>query len=248
VERASELRTADWGACAPIDTLASIRQRVAELATTGSAQTVDEVWRSLVEARNQPGLPALIHELLEQGHLERVRDSHGNTLRFVLIDTLLELGFPHALEVRPEDLEFHRFVTDATWRPGAHSAELTIAAGVGAFAWTALWSLGLVSMLSFDPRRAWVLVPLAIALVHAVVAIVYAAKARVSTPDKRNRLAGPLSKLGWMGFIGLGTIALAQLVIGGSAGVVTTVVALPSMITAALSAFTAWRIRTLRLG
>lgn len=46
--------------------------------------------------------------LLEGGQLEGLKERRGRTCRSVAVETLLRLGFPYALEVRPEDLEHLR--------------------------------------------------------------------------------------------------------------------------------------------
>jgi hypothetical protein len=48
------------------------------------------------------------HRLLETGKLEGLVDSRGRSCRAVAVESLLALGFPYALEVRPEDLEHLR--------------------------------------------------------------------------------------------------------------------------------------------
>jgi hypothetical protein len=48
------------------------------------------------------------HRLLESGKLEGLVDPGGRSCRAVAVESLLSLGFPYALEVRPEDLEHLR--------------------------------------------------------------------------------------------------------------------------------------------
>ncbi|NOJ93811.1 hypothetical protein HMI51_12840 [Corallococcus coralloides] len=45
------------------------------------------------------------HRLLEGGNLDGLVDSDGRSCRATAVESLLSLGFPYALEVRPEDLE-----------------------------------------------------------------------------------------------------------------------------------------------
>ncbi|WP_147448856.1 hypothetical protein [Corallococcus terminator] len=45
------------------------------------------------------------HRLLEGGTLEGLVDADGRTCRAATVESLLALGFPYALEVRPEDLD-----------------------------------------------------------------------------------------------------------------------------------------------
>jgi hypothetical protein len=50
----------------------------------------------------------VFHRLLETGKLEGLVDTRGRTCRAVAVEALLSLGFPYALEVRPEDLDHLR--------------------------------------------------------------------------------------------------------------------------------------------
>jgi hypothetical protein len=50
----------------------------------------------------------LLHALLEGGQLAGLEDTTGRTCRAAATEALLRLGFPFALEVRPEDLEHLR--------------------------------------------------------------------------------------------------------------------------------------------
>ncbi|WP_164007508.1 hypothetical protein [Pyxidicoccus trucidator] len=48
------------------------------------------------------------HRLLDSGKLEGLVDTQGRSCRAAAVEALLSLGFPYALEVRPEDLEHLR--------------------------------------------------------------------------------------------------------------------------------------------
>lgn len=50
----------------------------------------------------------IFHGLLEGGTLEGLEDEQGRSCRAAAVESLLSLGFPYALEVRPEDLEVLR--------------------------------------------------------------------------------------------------------------------------------------------
>jgi hypothetical protein len=50
----------------------------------------------------------VLHELLEGGRLEGLAESLGRPCRAAAVEALLGLGFPYALEVRPEDLAYLR--------------------------------------------------------------------------------------------------------------------------------------------
>jgi hypothetical protein len=66
----------------------------------------------------------VLHQLLEGGQLAGLEEATGRTCRAAATEALLRLGFPFALEVRPEDLEHLRGQdTDAPgrypWAPWA---------------------------------------------------------------------------------------------------------------------------------
>ena len=53
-------------------------------------------------------MAVLLHQFLEGGQLAGLEDASGRTCRAAATEALLRLGFPFALEVRPEDLEHLR--------------------------------------------------------------------------------------------------------------------------------------------
>jgi len=57
----------------------------------------------------------LLHQFLEGGHLAGLEDASGRTCRAAATEALLRLGFPFALEVRPEHR--HRVAADAVRQP-----------------------------------------------------------------------------------------------------------------------------------
>jgi hypothetical protein len=240
VERVFDAWSEDRGTTPDTDALAAIRRNVYELSNQPRAEGVDEVWKALLAARSDPRLAGLIHELLDEGHIDRLRDSHGNTLRFVLVDTLLELGFPHALEVSPKDLELYRNEGGTTSRPGVLAAGFTVAAGVGSFAWAGIWMLLTTAMVIMKHGLLWALFPLAVAAAHGIAAVVYGSRA---VDAGRDRPGASLAALGWMGFIGPAMIGIAQTVVGHEAWLLATFMAVPAMLTAALCGLTSWRLR-----
>lgn len=60
----------------------------------------------------------LFHRLLEGDTLKGLVDDWGMSCRAAAVEGLLALGFPYALEVRPEDLEHLRQVRARRRRPG----------------------------------------------------------------------------------------------------------------------------------
>ncbi|MFY0525273.1 hypothetical protein ACN28I_19715 [Archangium gephyra] len=69
----------------------------------------------------------LLHQLLESGRLAGLADAGGRSCRAAATEALTRLGFPYALEVRPEDLAFLRGQDEAQgfpWVPTAAGALL----------------------------------------------------------------------------------------------------------------------------
>ncbi|HEY0096926.1 MAG TPA: hypothetical protein VGB96_21545 [Archangium sp.] len=76
----------------------------------------------------------LLEQLLESGRLAGLEDAGGRSCRAAATEALTRLGFPYALEVRPEDLAFLRGQDEASqgfpWVPTAAGALLV--AGIAA--------------------------------------------------------------------------------------------------------------------
>ncbi len=87
----------------------------------------------------------LLQQLLESGRLAGLADAGGRTCRAAAIEALTRLGFPYALEVRPEDLDFLRGQDEASegfpWVPTAAGA-LVVAGIVAQWAGPLLQGLG----------------------------------------------------------------------------------------------------------
>jgi hypothetical protein len=243
VERLGELRTTEWGEGPPVDRLSPIRRRFADLRPDASTHAVDAIVVALRRARGEPQVAALIHELLSDGLIDRVRGSSGFTLRYLLVDTLLELGFPHALEVRPEDLELLRAEDRPTER-GSIAGGFTLAVATGSLMWiglAALFSLARIDMDSWM-RYPWPLIPLAVAALHAVLSIRWSARAIGATGHARQAAVAPLKRLGWAGLFGPVCSFMAWLIVGHDVLAAGLITAAPSMLTAALCGLTASRI------
>ncbi len=71
------------------DVAGRLNQLLDEMARGGGSRQVADVF----------------HGLLDGGALEGLRDERGRTCHAAAVEGLLSLGFPYALEVRPEDLE-----------------------------------------------------------------------------------------------------------------------------------------------
>jgi len=80
----------------------------------------------------------LLQQLLESGRLAGLADAEGRSCRAAATEALTRLGFPYALEVRPEDLAFLRGQAEASqgfpWAPTA--AGTLLVAGLAAQWWS----------------------------------------------------------------------------------------------------------------
>lgn len=142
----------------------------------------------------------LLHGLLEGDQLVGLEDAEGRTCRAAATEALLRLGFPFALEVRPEDLEHLRSqdkgsegLSWASW-----AATGTLGAGIVA-QWLAL---------SEDPTHGSVL-PLVLLMGLSLMALVPA----VLAPERSNS-----QRAGWLGLLILALIQLYLGVFGGYYG------------------------------
>lgn len=74
------------------------------------------------------------HHLIESGRLEELADEAGHSCHETAIKGLLSMGFPYALEVRPEDLQRLRPPEQkATWKRLLTPLAATVAAGGAVF-------------------------------------------------------------------------------------------------------------------
>jgi hypothetical protein len=205
-------------------TVDALRAAVSELAASPSAQGADGLIASLAVAEPSPQLATFLTETLELPALHEVRDSHGVPLRWRLVDRLLGLGFPHALTVSPEDLEYHRS------RSGRGGFPLAAALTMAAAFISSLWSLSVLALVLAPPHPWSYLLDLATAgscAIHGIAAFISALRA------SRGERAPALGSLGLMFFL---LPAIAAL--GGRLAVV---VGAPAMITASLCVVTAAR-------
>lgn len=135
----------------------------------------------------------LLHGLLESDQLAGLEDAEGRTCRAAATEALLRLGFPFALEVRPEDLEHLRGLGQGTeglsWASWAATG--TLGAGIVA-QWLALTE---------DPTQGTVL-PLVLLMGLSLMALVPA----VLGPERSNSQRA--------GLLGLLILALIQLYLG----------------------------------
>jgi hypothetical protein len=81
-------------------------------------------------------------EQLEEGSLMELRDKQGWTCHAAAVEAVIEMGYPHALALQPDDVEFLN--AEKLKRP-TRLWPLTIAAGLGLTASVALALLGVAS-------------------------------------------------------------------------------------------------------
>lgn len=207
-----------------------LRAAVRDLADAPSAESADAFVRQLTDAANGPELGTFITETLELTALHQVTDSSGATVRWRLVDRLLSLGFPHALLVSPDDLDYHRERSRSSERV---PAVLTAIAAVLSTAWSfsfALMAVAVSSRNGWEVRLATLLLFLASA--HNVTALVAGVKA------SRGQHSPALAPLGWSVFGVLGVAGLAQL-IDRNGAFITLFLAAPTLVTSLLCALTA---------
>ncbi len=205
-----------------------LRAAVRELAEAPSAEQADALVERLARTPPSNDVALFITQTLELAALHEVRDSRGVPVRWRLIDRLLALGFPHALHVTPEDLDYHR-LRSTTSVPAA----LTVATSFLTALWCFLWG-ALALGLDAGREKHAVLAVIVSAIAHAIAALLQSFKA------SRGAQAPWLKRLGWAGLFGPLVVFLATNV-DEHLAVPVFVLGLPSMITALLCAITASR-------
>ncbi len=144
----------------------------------------------------------LLHQFLESGQLAGLEDASGRTCRAAATEALLRLGFPFALEVRPEDLEHLRALDPSApsrfpWAPWGAAGAL----GAGTVTEWLLTQSASPSLPSEEP-----LLPLVLLMGLSLLSLVPA-------------LLGPeRSDARRAGLLGLLVLALVQLFLGVSGG------------------------------
>jgi hypothetical protein len=144
----------------------------------------------------------LLHQFLESGQLAGLEDASGRTCRAAATEALLRLGFPFALEVRPEDLEHLRTLDPSApsrfpWAPWGAAGAL----GAGTVTEWLLTQSASPSLPSEEP-----LLPLVLLMGLSLLSLVPA-------------LLGPeRSDARRAGLLGLLVLALVQLFLGVSGG------------------------------
>lgn len=203
-----------------------LRFAIRELASLPSPKVADRLVAQLGAAPASAELTELICRTLELTNLHELRDSRGVTVRWRLVDRLLALGFPHALQVTPEDLDYHRHVKPS----GDQLALRTLTACMGLISvlWSSLLSLLLVMGASGTGLKGLGAgAALLVSLGHGVLAMVTAIGGHHSQPRKL------LRPLGWSFFFPLAVAAVSS-VTTDHLGFFSLVVGAPMMLTAVL--------------
>jgi hypothetical protein len=92
----------------PLSALVEEAQRASGLEREALAAQVNQQLEALGLASGAREAADLLQQLLEGGRLTALRDAEGRSCRARAVEALLALGYPYALEVRPEDLEHLR--------------------------------------------------------------------------------------------------------------------------------------------
>lgn len=101
------------------------------------AGTLNQQLDALAAGGGSREVADLLEQLLESGRLAGLEDSGGRSCRAAATEALTRLGFPYALEVRPEDLAFLRGQHEAQGFPWVPTAAGTLlVAGLAAQGWS----------------------------------------------------------------------------------------------------------------
>lgn len=98
------------------------RKAATEAERQEKAERLNALLRQMGRGGGSREVADVLHGLLDGGKLAGLVDARDRTCRAVATEALLELGFPYALEVRPEDLE-HLRGASTTSRPGSQKGQ-----------------------------------------------------------------------------------------------------------------------------
>ena len=92
----------------PVLVLTEQTRRASEVERPELAWRLNTLLEEMASEGGSRPVADTFHRLLESGKLDGLVDVRGRSCRAVAVEALLSLGFPYALEVRPEDLEHLR--------------------------------------------------------------------------------------------------------------------------------------------
>lgn len=146
---------------------------------------------AVLAKRPGPETCALLRELSELPVLRHARDAQGRPCRAAVIAAWLELGYPWALEVAPEDLEYVR-----SHAPGNAASWLTLTVVLTVTA--ALQNLGVVALVLKGAFTWQLLVALLLAVPPALVGLHAVALVRASRAGLITSRLRRLTRIEWL--------------------------------------------------
>lgn len=129
----------------PLRVLTEQARRVPEAERSELALRLNTLLAQMAEGGGDRQVADTFHRLLDSEKLEGLVDTQGRSCRAAAVEALLSLGFPYALEVRPEDLEHLRAEGRGAGRTGF---------GAGSVVPAAVLLAGLVAQLVQELSRA----------------------------------------------------------------------------------------------
>jgi hypothetical protein len=181
--------------------LEEARVATTEAERAGRAARINQQLDALEAGGSGRQVADLLHELLESGQLAGLEDAEGRTCRAAATEALLRLGYPFALEVRPEDLEHLRGLD----KDGRRFPWASVAAG-GTMAAGLLGQWAALPRELFTEENGALLLPLTLLMGLSVMGLVPALLGAERSDTRR------------AGLLGLLVLALVQLYLGAFGG------------------------------
>ena len=177
--------------------------------------------------------------------LQRLLDQTQSVdCRLAEVAAQLALGYPWALEVVPENLEWLRRETERLRHLGLKSRLATVFSALASGGWSLFW-LKLLTLSGPNPNP--MVIPFVIGLVHAIAALVTAVRASPTRPrSARARIARWYRFLGWAVVCGPACSMAAAAAINSAAFMLGMLFAIPAMVTAGCCAIASWALEPRR--
>lgn len=194
----------------------------------GDASAADELPEALAQLPVNEPSRVMLRRLLEGGALDGRSDAFGVPCRAALIAAQLKQGYPYALEVSPDELQWMREAVEQRARHVDHLRWLTMAVALPSLLWNGAWALAI-----YPTGLVAYFAPFAIATAHALVAMgtAWNAWADLSRAD-RTEAARRYRILGAMGLLGPIATGVASHFLGDLGLVLGVLCALPAVATA----------------
>ena len=195
---------------------------------SGDAAAADDLPEVLAQLPVNEPSRVMLRRLLDGRALDGRSDAFGVPCRAALIAAQLKQGYPWALEVSPDDLQWMRRVVEVRARRVNHARWGTMALALGSLYWN---GSGLLA--AFPTGQLLFFTPFAIATAHALIAVRTAWRARADLPRAdRAAAAHTFRILGAMALVGPAASAVLSLTFGDLGLIAGMVVAVPAMATA----------------